>query len=416
MRAHFDVPARHVYFCNEAITAFANTLAFTVSTLYLLKIVHLDPLQLVTIGTVIEGTVLVFQIPTGVVADTLSRRGSVILGNAIMGLALIGFAHWPSYVGVLIAQAGWAFGYTFTSGSTTAWIAGELGDVGLRDLFIRVSQLRRFVAMLAIGAATMLGIVSLRLPIFAGGGIFVALSIAQALTMSEHNFTRTPPSERETWTQFREMIRAGAHSIRQDATLVALLFVTIVAGAASEAFDRLWQPQLLTATHVPNWFGTSPIVFLGVLDATALFLSILCARPLRRKLRHSSDRPMATAVFVLMSLQTVALVAFGAASVLWLAVGAWIVHDIAKGLQGPVYSAWIVPLIPQRVRATVLSTLGQGDALGQVAGGPALGGLARRVSIRAAMFASAGLMTPALVVIANIRTRLTKIETSATTA
>jgi len=48
------------------------------------------------------------------------------------------------------------------------------------------------------------------------------------------------------------------------------------------------------------------------------------------------------------------------------------------------------------VRATVLSMSGQADAVGQVAGGPALGGIGNVYGIRAALSVGAALLLPAL--------------------
>ena len=42
------------------------SLIFTVSQLYYVTVVEMSPLQLVLVGTILEGTVFVFEIPTGV--------------------------------------------------------------------------------------------------------------------------------------------------------------------------------------------------------------------------------------------------------------------------------------------------------------------------------------------------------------
>ncbi len=64
-----------------------------------------------------------------------------------------------------------------------------------------------------------------------------------------------------------------------------------------------------------------------------------------------------------------------------------IVAIMRKTLQ-PLYSAWINRGIPSQVRATVLSTYGQMDAIGQLLGGPAIGAIATRFGLRAAMVVS----------------------------
>jgi hypothetical protein len=46
----------------------------------------LNPLQLVLVGTVLEATAFLAEIPTGVLADVYSRRWSVIVGGPLVGL------------------------------------------------------------------------------------------------------------------------------------------------------------------------------------------------------------------------------------------------------------------------------------------------------------------------------------------
>ena len=83
-----------VYLVLSGAIAFANTLMFTVLAVYYVRAVGMSPLQLVLVGTVLETTILIFEVPTGVVADTFSRRLSVIIGTLILFTpALALFAH-----------------------------------------------------------------------------------------------------------------------------------------------------------------------------------------------------------------------------------------------------------------------------------------------------------------------------------
>src|SRR6476646_3055049 len=100
----------------EAATSFLMALIFTVSSIYRLQVVHLDALQLVLVGTVLEGSCFLFEVPTGVVADTFSRRLSVLNGVALLGGGEILEGSIPAYWAVLLAQVIAGLGYTFLSG------------------------------------------------------------------------------------------------------------------------------------------------------------------------------------------------------------------------------------------------------------------------------------------------------------
>src|SRR5580765_6004388 len=93
---------------------------WVVMSVYLVSELHLSPLQLVLMGTAMEAAVFLFEIPTGVVADTYSRRLSLTIGFVGMGLAwlLVGVISAP--VLVIGLWALWGISYTFTSGAYEA--------------------------------------------------------------------------------------------------------------------------------------------------------------------------------------------------------------------------------------------------------------------------------------------------------
>src|SRR2546425_311347 len=78
--------AKTVYLILSSASAFFFTTIFTINLVYQLQVAHLDPLQLVLVGTVLEITVFLTQVPTGVLADVYSRRLAVIVGLALIGV------------------------------------------------------------------------------------------------------------------------------------------------------------------------------------------------------------------------------------------------------------------------------------------------------------------------------------------
>ena len=83
--------ARTTWYAYEAVASFLGVLAFTVTAVYYVTEVGMRPLQLVLVGTFMEVSIFVFEVPTGVVADTYSRRLSIVIGTAVMGAAVILF-------------------------------------------------------------------------------------------------------------------------------------------------------------------------------------------------------------------------------------------------------------------------------------------------------------------------------------
>ena len=85
-----------VYFVLSFSSSFFFSLIVTINLVYQVVIVGLDPLQLVLVGTILEGTVFLFEIPTGIVADLKSRRLSVIIGYLLTGLGFAVEGSFPS--------------------------------------------------------------------------------------------------------------------------------------------------------------------------------------------------------------------------------------------------------------------------------------------------------------------------------
>jgi len=109
-----------------AVGATLMSTVFTALAVYYVVTVGMNPLQLVLVGTTLELTVFLFEIPTGVVADTYSRRLSVIIGYALIGLCYVITGLVPAFLIILGAEFLRGIGETFISGATSAWIADEL--------------------------------------------------------------------------------------------------------------------------------------------------------------------------------------------------------------------------------------------------------------------------------------------------
>ncbi|MHB1482883.1 MAG: MFS transporter, partial [Bellilinea sp.] len=96
--------AETVYTVYNIFVSALFALAFTVNMVYFVTVAKLDPLQLILVGTALEASILVFEIPTGIVADTISRRLSVILGVFLMGIGTFLSGYIPVFTSILVAQ------------------------------------------------------------------------------------------------------------------------------------------------------------------------------------------------------------------------------------------------------------------------------------------------------------------------
>ena len=151
-----------------------------------------------------------FKAPTGILADVYSRRLSVIIGVALMGIGFVIEGSFPFFGAILLNQVLWGLGYTFTSGATEAWLADEIGEEAAGRVFLRGSQVGQVAGLIAIPLSVALATVSIQLPIVLGGLLFIGLAVFLWLAMPETGFAPTPDDERTSWRQMVETAQAGA--------------------------------------------------------------------------------------------------------------------------------------------------------------------------------------------------------------
>ena len=235
MFANRKLDAVPVYLLLIGGEEFFSTLVFTVNLIYQVQVAHLNPLELVLVGTVLEATAFLFEVPTGIVADVYSRRLSIIIGVFLLGVGLALQGKVPAFGVILLAQVVWGIGFTFTSGATEAWLTDEIGVDRANPLFLRVAQLQTIVAIAGTAIATAIGNFSIRLPILLGGGLYLVMGVVLALVMPERGFTPTPRAERTTWQVMGGQLKSGVSLVRRSHVLLTILGIMAFSGAATES-------------------------------------------------------------------------------------------------------------------------------------------------------------------------------------
>ena len=393
----FQRSAAAVYLLLEGGLAFAFGVIFTLTTLYRIEIVGLDPLQLVLVGTMLEVGVLLLEIPTGVVADTISRRRSIILGVVAFGSAAIIEGAVPLVWLTFAAQFVWALGYTLVSGATEAWITDEVGETQAAVLFRRSAQVTLISGLAGLAVGTLGGIWSYQAPIVGGGVVLVLFAFWLARMMPEHGWQPTPRSERSAWHSMGNTLRNGWHQIRGSSLLIFLMIIAVLHGAWSESYDRLWQAHVLE-WQFPTFVTLDPVVWFGLMAATATMISLGALELLNRWLRHRPQHAEIQAFFGTYLGLIVGMLGFALLDNLALGVFFWWSVTTFRHLNRPLMAAWLNRNIDSRSRATVLSFHGQADAVGQIAGGPLIGWIATVVSLPVGLLVGTALLVPILFV------------------
>ncbi len=378
----------------------------TYTAVYRFVVVGLNPFELLLVGTVLEGSTFLFEIPTGVVADVRSRRTSIIIGLILIGTGFAFEGAIALFATVLIAQVMWGVGYTFISGAREAWIADELDDEAAAGrIYLRSAQLGQAASI--VGMLISVGLASIRVnvPIVVAGIGVIILGILMLLIMPERNFHPNPHPERLPFAEMKRTFSHGLSVVRGRPILMTILAIGIFYGMSSEAFDRLWEAHFLANLGFPSAGHLSPIVWFGIINAGAMGLSLLVTEIALRRVDTRSHIRVTRMLMLINAILAMSVVGFGIAGGFALGLATyWAAYSMRTANQ-PLYTAWMNQSLQPRIRATVFSMSSQLDALGQIIGGPLIGLLGTAVSLGAAMIASGAALIPALILYARTSLR-----------
>jgi len=339
----------------------------------------LGPFELVLMGTVLELSVLLAETPTGVVADLVSRRRSIIIAQVVMGLGFIWAVASTNYWVILPAQAMFGIGWTFRSGADTAWVTDELKGIGefhdddIDRLLLRKHRFGIAIGIVALSSTMLIGhLSSVRWAASMMGLLEIAVGFYFMRSMREEHFVPGRHDDRG----FFQILRSGLRAISSQRRLRVLVAVLLVLNMGAEVFDRLGFKHFLDNADVDD----GSVIVLG-----ALFLALAGAGLL---VNLAATRVLAgtygvarLAVVLLAGAALGGLLASMTNIVVVIAIG-YMAQDSMREALWPVVNGWTNRDAPTEVRATVHSLVSQTTAIGELIGGLTLGVLAELTSIR----------------------------------
>jgi MFS transporter, DHA3 family, tetracycline resistance protein len=397
------LPARTVFYGIELFDGLGWWASISVFAVYYVQTLHLNPFELVIVGTVMEGTIFLFEVPTGVIADTFSRRASVIVGLALQGSALVLTGAVPSFAAALAAAVIFGVGATCLSGAYEAWIADEVGRDALARTFLRGSQFAYAGAIAGVVLGVAIATQHLGAAVAAGGAIEIAVAVGCVFVMPETAFRRSEVEQRASpLAELKSTAVAGTRLVRAQMLLLLIVAIAFFAGMASEGIDRLWEAHLIRDVGLPGIAGLDPVVWFGVINVAGLALGIVVTSLLVPRFEHADNSLLARSLLALTVVLSTAVVLFGLAGAFALALVAYMVVRLVRRIIDPLFMTWLNRNIDDSsVRATVISMTNQSDAVGEFAGGPMIGAVGALASLRAALLASGFLLAPAIALYAR---------------
>lgn len=403
--------AYRVYLIFSGLLSLSTSTIFTVNLVYQIEIAKLNPLQLVLVGTTLEVVALLFQVPTGVLADVFSRRLAVIAGMAIFGLGFIIEGSFPRFDVIVVAQVFFGIGSTLADGAEQAWIAGEVGEDRIGHVFLRSTQVGLFGALAGAVLSVALASIRLNLPVILGGVIGLLISVFLLLYMPENHFQPVAREARSTWSSLGQTLRDGVRVVRVSTVLVTILLIGLLYGLYREGVDRLSTAHLLADFTIPSLGQFKPVVWFGIISVLSTLLTLAASEVVRRGVDTNNQRALIAIQFVVNVVGIACLLLFALAGNFALALVALLTFDAYRSVNDPLYTTWLTQNIDAKVRATVISMRGQVDAIGQTVGGPPVGYIGTVFSLRAALVVSSVILSPVLLLFAYAMRRAKKNST-----
>lgn len=373
--------AYKTYLIYSCLCAAFFSLIFTVSQIYQVEIIHLSPMQLILAGTTFEITNFICEISTGVVADIYSRRLSIIIGTALIGLGFVIQGIFPNYIAVLVSQVFWGIGSTFTSGAVEAWISSENGSGNLNSIYLKGAQVGQIGSLFGIILSTILGNYSISLPICLGGGMLISLSLFLVVFMPEYHFSSAAPEQMNSFGKMFFTFKAGLKIIKAKNILMMMMLIALFNGLASEGYDRLNAAHFLKDTALPKLWNLKPVTWFGIFGVAGMLISSFVMQVVIKKQKGRDDNKSIGMLLIINLLYMLSMMIFGLTKNFGIMLSAYLSINALKSINRPIMNALLSIHIDENVRATVLSTNGQINSLGEMIGGPIIGIIADKYSI-----------------------------------
>ena len=355
---------------------FGNTLAASfiwgINTIFLLD-AGLSNLEAFAANAFFTAGMVIFEVPTGVIADTVGRRASYLLGTLTLTVTTLlyvllwqveaPFWQWA------VVSIGLGLGFTFFSGAVEAWLVDALAATGfdgeLEAVFGRgqvvggIAMLTGSVAGGYIAQATTLGV-----PFILRAAVLVAMFVFAWAVMRDVGFE--PQRGGSVRGEMRKIVGASVqYGWRVPAVKWIMVSSVFTAGVGIYVFYAL-QPYLLELYGDPEAYGIAGLVA-AIVAGSQIVGGI--AAPLIRKAFHRRTSALLAATAV----STLTLLLIGLIESFWAVIALIVVWGLLFAASAPIRQTYLNGLIPSQQRATILSfdsLLGSG---GGVATQPALG-------------------------------------------
>jgi MFS family permease len=366
---------QRTYLLLTLLSTLAASFIWGINTLFLLD-AGLNNAEAFAANAFFTAGMVIFEVPTGVLADMWGRRMSYLLGAATLLLStLLYLAMWQAKAplwGWAIASILIGLGFTFFSGATEAWLVDALAFSGFKESLESVLARGQVIGGAAMLTGSVAGgfiaqVTNLGVPYVLRSALLGLTLVAAFFLMKDLGFS--PDRSRGPLEEVRKVVRASLDNGWRNPPVRWLMLAALCAGGVDIFAFYALQPYLLELYGDPHAFGIAGLAA-AIVAGTEMIAGLVV--PLVR--RTFSRR---THALMLASLGGVGCLALmGWTSSFWVAIALLVMWGLTFSVSVPIRQAYLNGIIPSQQRATVLSFDNLMASAGGVAAQPALGRVA----------------------------------------
>lgn len=355
-----------VYYITQFATAFCWGSIFPVYVLYFWNY-GLNLFQIALMAAIFEASILIFELPTGLVADIYGRKISLLLSNAVLFIGGLVFLSFPSFLGFIFGEIIIGLGDTLKSGAFEAWIFDSLKYEGKEEktkyVFSqgkRYQTLGRLIGMILGGYIGFWNIRFVWYP-YVFGFFFTFLFLLFA--MSE-GYWQKEKEKKGIFLQIKDTVNKSLKVVRCEKMVFALIFLGLFFSFSFETISQFWQvhfsENLSVATSYFGWIvaGASLLVILFVNKITKF----------TEKFRKETTLLIILKIGFFLSLLIIAFTHNPLLAIIF-----FVLLQAFEGFSDPIFLDIFNRHIPSEQRATLLSFQSMTGSAGEVLAGLCIG-------------------------------------------
>ena len=343
-----------IYLTLLLFNTLAASLIWGINTLFLLD-AGLSNTEAFAANAFFTAGFMLFEIPTGVIADLHGRRVSYLLGVVTLSISTLLYLYmWrvsaPFWAWALSSML-LGLGFTFFSGAVQAWLADALAHTGFKEQLESVLAKGEIVegsAMLAgsIAGGIIAQTTNLGVPYLLRALLLVINLVLAFVLMKDLGFT--PAREKHPLKEIK-VILAGSirYGLRNPPVRWLMLASTFTGGVSIYAFYAM-QPYLLELYGVEKAYGIAGLA--AAIVAGAQIVGGLLVPHIGKVFSRRTS-----VLLVCETLGCAILVIVGLIPNFWVAITLLILWGLMFSASTPVRQSYLNALIPSQQRATVLS-------------------------------------------------------------